>query len=82
MAPDLSWATIGSTIPVIEVPKDVPYPTLQEMAYALTQIGYMVMDRSVQTHIIEGLGDETQTIPNIDAKGRAALIYCKQHSRL
>ena len=82
LAPELSLATIGSTIPVIEMPKGLPCPALHEMAYVLTQIGHMVMDRPVPKHTIEGLGDETKTIPNIYAKGREALIYCAQNVHL
>ena len=79
LAPELSLATIGSTIPVIEMPEGLPYPTLHEMAYVLTQIGHMVMDISVPKHTIQGLGDVTKTIPNIYAKGHQALTFCTQH---
>ena len=72
LAPDVSLGTIGSTIPVIDMPEDMAYPTLRDMAYVLTQIGHMVMGRKVPTHSIEGLGDETHTISNLYAKGRAA----------
>ena len=82
LAPELSLATIGSTIPVIEMPEGLPCPTLHEMACVLTQIGHMVMDRALPTHTIEGLGDETNTIPHIYAKGREALIYCAHEAHL
>ena len=79
LAPELSLAAIGDTIPVIEVAKDLPYPTLHEMAYILTMIGHMVMNCSVPKHTIEALGDVTNTIPNMYAKGREALAYCSQN---
>ena len=81
LAPELSLATIGSTIPVIEVPEGMPCPTLQEMAYVLTQIGHMVIHREVPKHTIEGLGDDTRTIPNIYLKGKEALTYCARKVR-
>ena len=78
MAPELSLATIGETIPIIEVPADLPYPTVKEMAFVLTQIGHMVMHREVPKHTIETMGDKTNAIPNIYAKGKRALTFCSE----
>ena len=78
MAPELSLATIGETIPIIEVPADLPYPTVKEMAFVLTQIGHMVMHREVPKHTIETMGDTTKAIPNVYAKGKRALTLCSE----
>ena len=43
MAPELSLATIGGWIPVIEVPKDVPMPDIATVAYIMTSIAQMVI---------------------------------------
>ena len=79
MAPELSLATIGTRIPVIEIPANMPSPTLREMAFILTLIGQMVINRPVPVHTIVGLGDETKRIPNTYKKGREALQYCESH---
>ena len=76
LAPELSLSTIGETIPVIEVPRDLPCPSLKELAFLLTQIGHMIMHQAVPTHAIADLGDTTRTIPNIYKKGQAALNCC------
>ena len=60
--------TTGRIIPVIEMPDNIPYPTLHEMAYVLTQIGHMIIERAPPKHTIEGLGDNTSTVPNIYAQ--------------
>ena len=78
LPPELSLATIGSTIPVIEVPDGLPYPSLHDMAYALTQIGHMIMECTMPKHTIEGLGDVTKSIPNTYTRGRLALAYCSE----
>ena len=79
LAPELSLATIGSMIPVIEMPVGMPYPTLREMPYILTLIGHMVMHKFPPTHAIADLGDTTKAIPNIYKKGTSALQYCSNH---
>ena len=79
LAPELSLATIGYIIPVIEMPQDMPYPTLNDMAYVLTAIGHMVMHREVPRTTIVGLGDQTKTVPNIYTKGREAMAYCSNY---
>ena len=76
MAPELSLATIGTEIPIIEVPDDVECPTLQEMAFILTVIGQMATEQPPPKHTIADLGDTTRTIPNVYYKGHAALRYC------
>ena len=78
LAPELSLATIGSTIPVIEVPNGLPYPHLHDIAFILTLIGHMVIECTVPKHTIDGLGDVTKSIPNIYTKGRRALEYCSE----
>ena len=77
LAPELSLATIGTRIPVIEMPTDMPYPTLKDMAFILTLIGQMVINRPVPVHTIVGLGDDTKAIPNTYKKGKEALQYCE-----
>ena len=76
MAPELSLSTIGSTIPVIEVPRDIPLPEVKEMAALLTLIGHMVVNREVPQETLAGLGDATRSMPNVYRKGKAALAYC------
>ena len=76
MAPELSLATIGTEIPVIEVPDDLECPTLQETAFILTVIGQMVTEQPPPRHTIADLGDTTRTNPHIYDKGHAALRYC------
>ena len=81
LAPELSLATIGSSIPVIEVPNELPYPPLRDVAYILTLIGHMVVEHPVPQHTIEGLGDKTKSIPNLYTKGHQALAYCSSKVR-
>ena len=81
MAPELSLATIGSTIPVIEVPVDVPMPEVKEVAHIMTLIGQMVVHREAPTQTIVGLGDETRAVPNTYRTGKEALAYCSQRVR-
>ena len=45
LAPELSLNVIGTKIPVIEMPPDMPYPTLTETAYILALIAQQVMHR-------------------------------------
>ena len=78
MAPELSLATIGSTIPVIEVPVDVPMPDIKEVAHLMTLNGQMVVQREAPRETLAGLGDETRSVPNVYRKGKDALSYCSQ----
>ena len=78
LAPELSLATIGRTIPVIEVPNGLPFPHLHDIAFILTLIGHMVAECPVPKHTFEGLGDVTKAIPNIYARGHQALDYCSE----
>ena len=78
MAPELSLATIGGLIAVIEVPGDVPLPHIKEVAYLMTLIGQMVVQREAPKETLAGLGDQTKTIPNIYRKGKDALAHCVQ----
>ena len=77
MAPELSLSAIGTEIPVIEMPPGMPYPRLIESANIMTLIGQMVMHRPVPRDRIRQLGDHTNTIPNIYARGLAALGFCQ-----
>ena len=76
LALELALATIGSVLPVIEVPADFECPTLQEMAYILTVIGQMVVEQPPPRHTIADIGDTTKAIPNLYYKGHQALKYC------
>ena len=76
LAPELSLATIGSTIPVIEMPPNLPYPELKEVAVILTMIGHMVATKNPPTTTITTLGDKTKKIPNAHKRGTDALQYC------
>ena len=78
LAPELSLSTMGSKIPVIEVP-EMHYPTLKETAQFLAMVGQMVADHPAPTHTIRTLGGVTKTIPNTYWKGWQALDYCRQH---
>ena len=81
LAPELSLATIGTEIPIIEVPNDFVCPTLQEMAFILTVIGQMVTEQPPPRHAIADLGDTTNAIPNLYNKGHSALQYCMSKVR-
>ena len=76
MAPELSLSTIGSTIPVIEVPRDLPLPEVSEVTALLTLIGHMVVDREVPQETLAGLGDTTKSMPTVYRKGKEALAFC------
>ena len=76
MAPELSLSTIGGTIPVIEVPEDIPMPDIKEVAHLMTLIGHMVAHREVPKETFAGLGDATRSMPNVYKKGKEALAYC------
>ena len=76
MAPELSLSTIGGTIPVIEVPEDIPMPETKEVAQLMTLIGHMVVHCEVPKQTLEGLGDATRSMPNTYRKGKEALAYC------
>ena len=76
LALELSLATIGSTIPVIEMPPNLPYPELKEVAVILTMIGHMVAAKTPPTTTITTLGDKTKKIPNAYKRGADALQYC------
>ena len=79
MAPELSLSVIGSEIGVVEVPREVPLPDIRDVTYLLTLIGQMVAQREPPPkRTLEGLGDPTNTVPNIYKKGRAALAFCQQ----
>ena len=76
MAPELSLSTIGGTIPVIEVPENIPMPDIHEVAHLMTLIGHMVAHRDVPTETLAELGDATRTVPNVYKRGKEALAYC------
>ena len=76
LAPELSLDVIGTRIPVIEMPPDMPYPTLTETAYILALIAQQVMHRPPPKPTIERLGDHTRAIPNLYKNGQEALQFC------
>ena len=76
LAPELSLATIGSTIPVIEMPSDMPAPDLKDVAVVLTTIGHMAATRTPPTTTNTTLGDKTKKIPNAYERGTRALQFC------
>ena len=76
LAPELSLATIGGSIPVIGMPPNLPYTDLKEVAYVLTLIGHMVAQKAPPTTTIATLGDTTKKIPNVYKRGTDALQYC------
>ena len=80
-APELSLATIGSTIPVIEVPVGVPMPDIKEVAHLMALIGHMVVHREAPKEALAGLGDATRSVPNVYRRGKEALAYCSQRVR-
>ena len=77
LAPELSLATIGGSIPVIEVPPGVQTATLEETAWVMMQIGLMVGTSAKNTvppkHTMESLGSKDNTIPNIYWRGQEAM---------
>ena len=81
MAPELSLATIGGEILVIEVPKDVPMPDIATVAYIMTSIAQMVIHREAPKETLVGLGEKTKTFPNIYKTGKEALAYCASRIR-
>ena len=76
MAPELSLATIGDTIPVVELPEGAELPTLTQMAFILTQIGNMVCHWYPPPHSIQGNHEYTRDIPNIYTRVMEAMNYC------
>ena len=71
LAPELSLHTIGSEIPVVQLPQDLPCLSLKELAYLLSVAGNMV------AHCSPAMDSPGETVRAYD-KWKKALEFCNQ----